>query len=236
MPVRLQRADGVLTLSLNRPERLNAIDEAMATLLLDALREADRDDDVRCLVLRGNGRAFCSGRDVTTPETREILELVQAVSLAMVECRKPIVFAVHGWVVGAGLEWMLDGDVTIAARGTRFRLPEIEIGVFPTGGITAMLPHVAGLVRAKGMLMLGNAFAAEQAMQWGVIWSVVDDDALDNEAMNVARRLAGFDPEVVRRFKRVLNGLALGQFNDAIAAETRMQLELQERVPKRSSN
>lgn len=235
MPVRLQRNDGILTLSLNRPERLNAIDEAMATLLLDSLREADRDPAVRCVVLRGNGRAFCSGRDVTAPPTPQILRLVQDVALAMVECHKPVVLAVHGWVVGAGLEWMLDGDVTVAARGTRFRLPEVEIGVFPTGGITAMLPHVAGLARAKGMLMLGEPFGAAQAQQWGLVWSVVDDDALDAESARVARRLAAFDPQAVRRFKQVLNGLGLDHFNEAITAESRMQGELEALARQRAA-
>jgi 2-(1,2-epoxy-1,2-dihydrophenyl)acetyl-CoA isomerase len=217
---------GVMTLSLNRPQRLNAIDAASARELLDALTHAHRANDVRVVVLRGNGRAFCAGRDVSEPPTREILALVQAVASAMVECAKAIVIAVHGWVVGAGVEWMLDGDIVLAARSARFRLPEIEIGVFVTGGITTTLPHSTGLARAKGMLLLGEEFSAEQAQQWGLVWALVDDARLEQETERVARRLASFDPNVLGRFKRVLNDLGLPRFRQGLDAESAMQVQL----------
>ena len=151
---------------------------------------------------------------------------MQAVSIAMVECAKPIVIAVHGWVVGAGVEWMLDGDIVIAARSARFKLPEIEIGVFVTGGITTTLPHTAGLARAKGMLLLGEEFSAEQAQQWGLVWALVDDALLESESERIARRFASFEPAVLGRFKRVINQLALAQFRHALDAESAMQIQL----------
>jgi 2-(1,2-epoxy-1,2-dihydrophenyl)acetyl-CoA isomerase len=218
--------DGVLRLTLNRPQRLNAIDEATARTLLQAVRGADADPQVRVLLLRGEGRAFCAGRDISEPPTPEILELVQAVSLAMVRCGKPIVCAVHGWVVGAGVEWMLDTDIVVAARSARFKLPEAGIGVFVTGGITAVLPRVAGLMRAKALLLLGEEFSAEQAQGWGLVSRVVDDASLDTEAQQLASRLAALDPRVASRFKRVLNQMSLACFEDSIALESRMQTEL----------
>jgi 2-(1,2-epoxy-1,2-dihydrophenyl)acetyl-CoA isomerase len=219
-------ADGVLTLTLNRPQRLNAIDEPTARALLQALRDADADPQVRALVLRGAGRAFCAGRDVSEPPTPEILELVQGVSRAMVECSKPIVCAVHGWVVGAGVEWMLDTDIVVAARSARFKLPEASIGVFVTGGITSVLPRVAGLMRAKALLLLGEEFSAEQAERWGLVSRAVDDASLDDEVRQVAGRLAALDPRVASRFKRVLNQMSLACFEQSIALESQMQTEL----------
>ncbi|HEV8311682.1 MAG TPA: enoyl-CoA hydratase-related protein [Burkholderiaceae bacterium] len=219
-------ADGVLTLTLNRPQRLNAIDEPTARALLQALRAADADPQVRALLLRGAGRAFCAGRDVSEPPTPEILELVQGVSRAMVECSKPIVCAVHGWVVGAGVEWMLDTDLVVAARSARFKLPEASIGVFVTGGITSVLPRVAGLMRAKALLLLGEEFSAEQAERWGLVSRVVDDASLDDEVRQVAGRLAALDPRVASRFKRVLNQMSLADFAHSIALESQMQTEL----------
>ena len=219
-------ADGVLTLTLNRPQRLNAIDEPTARALLQALRDAHADPQVRALLLRGAGRAFCAGRDISEPPTPEILELVQGVSRAMVECSKPIVCAVHGWVVGAGVEWMLDGDIVVSERSARFKLPEASIGVFVTGGITSVLPRVAGLMRAKALLLLGEEFSAEQAERWGLVSRVVDDASLDDEALQLAGRLAALDPRVASRFKRVLNQMSLADFAHSIALESQMQTEL----------
>jgi 2-(1,2-epoxy-1,2-dihydrophenyl)acetyl-CoA isomerase len=226
MALQSELSNGVMTLRLNRPERLNAIDEATTGELLAALREADTSPQVRVLVLRGNGRAFCAGRDISEAPTPEILAGVQAVATAMVECSKPIVVALHGWVVGAGVEWMLDCDIAIAARSARFRLPEAGLGVFVTGGISALLPHSAGLARAKALLMLGEEFSAEQAVQWGLVWAVVDDAALDAEVERITTRLAALDPQVLLRFKRVINQLGAPQFGRAIALETQMQTEL----------
>src|SRR5262245_42017451 len=107
--------DGVLTLTLNRPDKLSAIDNDLARALLEAIESAAADASVRARRLCGNGRAFCAGRDVTEPPTENDLVLVQAVATALVRLEKPVLAAVHGWVVGAGLEWMLNADVAVAA-------------------------------------------------------------------------------------------------------------------------
>jgi 2-(1,2-epoxy-1,2-dihydrophenyl)acetyl-CoA isomerase len=218
--------DGVCTLSLNRPERLNAIDESSAVELLNAIEAADASTQVRVIVLRGRGRAFCTGRDVKAPATPRLLEAVQSVAQALVGSAKPVVVSVHGWAVGAGVEWMLDGDIVIAGRTTRFRFPEVELGVFVTGGVTTLLPRLTGLARAKAMLMLGEEFSAEQARDWGLLWSVVDDADLKRETQRIARRLAGFDRDVLARFKRVVHQAGLAEFNASLDTESRMQNEL----------
>src|SRR4051812_29534727 len=118
-----ETSDGIMTVTLNRPAKLNAIDNDLARELLDAIAIAAGDEQVRVLLLRGAGRAFCAGRDVGASPSEEDLVLVQAVAAAIVGLPKPVVAAVHGWTVGAGLEWMLDADVVLAARSSRFRLP-----------------------------------------------------------------------------------------------------------------
>ncbi len=226
MTLLTELVDGVLTLSLNRPERLNAIDESGAAELLQALDDAEANAAVRVIVLRGKGRAFCSGRDVSSAPTVRIHDLVQGVARALVTSAKPVVVSVHGWAVGAGAEWMLDGDIVIAGRTTRFRFPEVELGVFATGGVTALLPRLAGLARAKGLLMLGEEFSAEQALGWGLLWAVVDDAELKRETARIARRLAGLDAAALTRFKSVLRQVSLDEFDASVDAETRMQREL----------
>jgi 2-(1,2-epoxy-1,2-dihydrophenyl)acetyl-CoA isomerase len=215
--------DGTMTVTLNRPAKLNAIDNDLARQMLEAIAAAGRDEHVRVLLLRGAGRAFCAGRDVGAPPTEEDLVLVQSVAAALVALPKPVVAAVHGWTVGAGLEWMLDADVVIAAEGTRFKLPEAGLGVFVTGGLTATLPAYAGLARAKGIILLGEEFGAAEALAWGLVWQVAADHEFDAAARAVSERLARLKPEVVSRFKKVLNEVGLGQFQRAVEAENEAQ-------------
>ena len=220
-------SDGIMTVTLQRPEKLNAIDNDLARELLHAIAIAGNNEDVRVLLLRGAGRAFWAGRDVGAPPTRQDLELVQAVGEAWFSQPKPVVAAVHGWTLGAGLEWMLDADVAIAAESSRFKLPEASLGVFVTGGLTATLPAMAGLARAKGLMLLGQEFGAREAHAWGLVWQVVPDEDLDAASARVSRMLAALAPHVVSRYKKVLNALGLAQFQRAVEAETDAQSALQ---------
>lgn len=218
--------DGVMTLTLNRPDKLNAIDNESALALLAALEAAASDDAVRVVRVGGAGRAFCAGRDVSAPATEQDLLLVQGVSRALVHLEKPVLFSVHGWTVGAGLEWMLNADVAIAAASSRFKLPEASIGVFVTGGLTATLPAFAGLSRAKALTLLGEEFTADMAKAWGLVWQVVADAELDACANALASRLASLRPEVVRHYKRVLNDVGLSHFERAVELENQAQRAL----------
>jgi 2-(1,2-epoxy-1,2-dihydrophenyl)acetyl-CoA isomerase len=221
--------DGIMTVTLNRPDKLNAIDHEMARELLDAISQAARDAQVRVLLLRGAGRAFCAGRDVSAAPTDQDLELVQAVAVALVALPKPVVAAVHGWTVGAGLEWMLDADLVVAAQGSRFKLPEAALGVFVTGGLTATLPAYAGLARAKGAMLLGEEFGAAQAHAWGLVWQVVADADLEGTVTSLCGRLAKLQPDVIVRYKKVLNEIGLPHFQRAVEAENQAQRALQGR-------
>lgn len=225
-PLLLDRDGGVLTLTLNRPDKLNAIDNPLADALLDALRSAAADPAVRAIRLRGQGRAFCAGRDVSAPPTERDLELVQAVARAIVTHRCPVIAAVHGWTVGAGFEWMMNADVVVAANDTRFKLPEASLGVFVTGGLVATLPAAVGPMRAKALTLLGEAFDAQQALAWGLVYRCVPVDELDAVSMAAARQIAALAPEVASAFKRVLNQIGLDGFDRAIEAENNVQRSL----------
>jgi len=218
---------GVLTLTLNRPDKLNAIDNELAEALLQALASARDNTAVRAIRLRGEGRAFCAGRDVSAAPTEQDLVLVQSVSQALVGHPRPVLAEVHGWTVGAGFEWMLNADVVVAAEGTRFKLPEASLGVFVTGGLSATLPAMAGLARAKALTLLGDEFSAGEARDWGLIWRVVPDAALQASGLQMAQRLAALQPQVATQFKRVFNQIGLAGFDQAVAEETRTQRLLQ---------
>jgi 2-(1,2-epoxy-1,2-dihydrophenyl)acetyl-CoA isomerase len=218
--------DGVLTLTLNRPDKLNAIDNELSTSLLQALDAGTADTNVRAIRLRGNGRAFCAGRDVSAAPTEKDLALVQAVAKAIVGSRKPVVAGVHGWAVGAGLELMLDADMVIAAEGTRFKLPEASLGVFVTGGLTAILPASIGLARAKALAMLGEEFSARQAFDWGMVYKVVADEDLEDASWRTAVALAALTPSIAAQFKRVFNLVGLATFDRALDEESKTHRSL----------
>jgi 2-(1,2-epoxy-1,2-dihydrophenyl)acetyl-CoA isomerase len=213
--------DGVLTLTLNRPEKLNAIDNELSTSLLQALDAGSADTTVRAIRLRGNGRAFCAGRDVSAAPTEKDLVLVQAVAKAIVGSPKPLVAGVHGWTVGAGLEMMLDADIVIAAESTRFKLPEASLGVFVTGGLTAILPATVGLARAKALAMLGEEFSARQAFDWGMVYKVVANEDLEETSWRTAVTLAALAPSIAAQFKRVFNLVGMGPFDRALDEESK---------------
>lgn len=219
----LERTGRILTLALNRPAKLNAIDNDLAESLLDALNAAAPDPSIGAIRLRGQGRAFCAGRDVSAPPTDRDLEGVQAVSRAIVHHPKPVVAAVHGWTVGAGFEWMLNADLVYASEDARFRLPEAPLGVFVTGGLTATLPAAVGLMRAKALMLLGEAFDARQAVEWGLAWRAVPAGELDAVSRDACHRLAALKPAVATQFKRVLNRIGLAAFDRAVDEESRAQ-------------
>ncbi len=216
-------SEGVLTLTLNRPDKLNAIDNELAQALLESLDHAAANTDVRAIRLRGSGRAFCAGRDVGAAPTEADLVLVQAVARALVRAPQPVLAQVQGWTVGAGFEWMLDADIVIAGESARFKLPEASLGVFVTGGLIATLPAMVGLGRAKALVLLGEAFEADDARAWGLIHKVVPDAALEDMAWQAALALAALAPPVAQQLKRAFNLVGLAAFDQALQVESDAQ-------------
>jgi len=196
--------------------------------LIAALGAADRDPAVGAIVLTGAGRAFCAGDDLKefasqaqdAASTPAYIERIQDVTRAMVLGDTPVIGAIRGWAVGGGLEWVINCDFAVAAEGARFFFPEVALGVFVTGGVTALLPRLVGLQRARELIMLGERFDAVQAREWGLVWKVVTGDALMREAVALGRRMAALPRGPVRDLRRILAGASAAGLEAALAAET----------------
>jgi len=196
----LEEADGIATITMNRPEKLNAmafdsLDQFVA--LLDRVRD---EATARVLVVTGKGRAFCSGADLSgddhDPDARfpdRGIGLERGHNLVFERMRYmpiPIICAVNGGAAGGGCGYALAGDIVVAARSAYFLQPFANIGLVPDVGATWLLPRLIGKARATAMMMLGERIPAETAAEWGLIWQVVDDDALMDTAYALARKLA----------------------------------------------
>lgn len=220
--------DGVRVVTLNRPQRLNAIVPELLEELIAALGAADRDPAVRAIILTGSGRAFCAGDDLKefgaqskdAASTRAYIERIQDVTRAMVLGDTPVVGAICGWAVGGGLEWVINCDFALAAEGTRFFFPEVGWGMFVTGGVTALLPRLVGLARARELMLLGERFDAAQAHEWGLVWKVVPEEDLMQQALALANRIAALPSSPVRDLRRILAGPGHAGLEAALAAET----------------
>lgn len=219
---------GVRTVALKRPERLNAITLELARELSAALRVANEDPATRVVVLRGNGKAFCSGDDLkdfenqggSEDETRRHVEAIQQVTRELVLGDKLVVGAIHGWAVGGGLEWAINCDFPLWAENARGFFPEIGLGLFVTGGVTTLLPKLAGLHRAKELILFGERFDAREALAAGIAWRVVPDDRLLDEARTVAERIAALPAGQASDLKRVINRACHLDVEGAMALET----------------
>lgn len=199
---RVERQDGVTTVTLDRPDRLNALTFASYADLRDLLAELPHRGDTRALVLRGEGRGFCSGGDVNeiigaTLEMRpdELLDFTRMtgqVVRAMRECPVPVIAAVQGIAAGAGSVLALAADFRIVARSARFAFLFTKVGLAGADmGAAYLLPRIVGLGHATKLLMLGDTVSAAEADRYGLVSELVDDDRLDEAAGVLAARLAG---------------------------------------------
>jgi enoyl-CoA hydratase/carnithine racemase len=218
---------GVRRITLDRPERLNAMNRQLIDDVADAFDDANADPDTRAIVFTGAGRAFCAGDDrrahvhpQNEAAARDLVEAIQRATEAIVFGAKPVVGAIRGWAVGGGFEWAINCDFPIWARGAKGFFPEVSLNIFVTGGVTALLPALAGLSKAREMLFLGRRYDAAELAEMGVAWRVVDEDDLEAEARAVARDLAALPPLSLRAMKRVLNACAAGDLKRAIWLET----------------
>ncbi len=195
--IRSEPQGGWHRIVLDRPDRLNALDISMHRALVAALDAADADTRCRAVLLTGAGRGFCAGQDLTAraggaaPDLGATLEayynpLIRRLrSLPM-----PVVCAVNGVAAGAGANIALACDIVLAARSARFIQAFARIGLVPDAGGTWILPRLIGDARARALMLLGDAIDAETAVAWGMIWRMVDDDALTPEAEALTARLA----------------------------------------------
>jgi len=200
-------------ITLNRPDRLNAISNALMADLQTAIGRAERLDDVRAVVLCGSGRAFCAGEDlkefehITQSEQpiRQHITAIQNITRAMRHSSKVYITAAHGYAVGGGFEWMINGDLVVATDDLIAFFPEMERGLFPTGGVSWLLPMAVGYHRAMELILLGQRQSAERLQQLGLINWIVKKEHLLDKAMEVATCIASKSAFSVGLFKKLLN-------------------------------
>ena len=190
-----ERQDGVLVLTLNRPEKLNAITGELLDALYAALKEGEEDREVRALLLTGSGRAFSAGQDLTEfgdrkPDYEAHLRRYNRVVEALSGLEKPLVVAVNGVAAGAGMSLALWGDLRLAAVGASFTTAFVRIGLVPDSGLSFLLPRLVGLAKAQELLLLSPRLSAEEALALGLVHRVVPAEKLMEEALSLAKELA----------------------------------------------
>lgn len=233
--LRITEDGGVVTVVLDRPERLNALSATMFEELPTAIRNLDADPSVRAVIITGAGRGFCAGMDLSDAEClpeRGTTELIRAqdgwgqATLALREISVPVIAAVNGPAAGAGLSLALAADIRVASTAARFNAAFIKIGL--TGGDVGsswLLPRIVGLGNAYELLLTGRLIGAEEALRIGLVNRVVEPKNLLDEAESLAREIAGNSPMGVRMTKQVL------QTNvDAPSLRAAMELENRNQV------
>jgi 2-(1,2-epoxy-1,2-dihydrophenyl)acetyl-CoA isomerase len=214
--VLFEKTGDVATIMLNRPKVLNAFNGRMHEELHDALDNAAADEEVRCVVLRGQGRGFSAGADLKSedlsrgdgesPDLGEYLRRTYSRTIKKVTTmEKPVLGALHGPVYGAGVGIALSCDLRLAAESATFSVAFIKIGLMPDAGVSFFLPRVVGLGRAMEMSMLGEVVDAEEAYRIGLVNKVVPDEKFEEETAALASRLAALPTRALGRIKQTLH-------------------------------
>jgi len=232
--VRIELRDGWRKLVLNRPDKLNAVNEDMLSRLIAALDEASADLHCRALLLTGEGRGFCTGQelgpamlpgDAGPPDLGEVATLHHRLVRRLRGIALPVVCAVNGVAAGAGASYALACDIVLAARSAKFAQAFVRIGLVPDSGASYFLPRLVGDARARALAMLGETVDAETAAAWGMIWRAVDDGALQQEAETLTARLATQPTEALAAMKRLFGASATNTLDAQLDLEQSLQAE-----------
>ena len=227
---------GVQIITLNRPEKLNALNPDMHERLRAALQDAADNAAIRAVLLTGSGRGFCTGQDLAERDVSPGAPPIDlSVSLGSYynplvrrirALPKPVVCAVNGVAAGAGANLVLACDIVIAARSASFVQAFSRLGLVPDAGGTYFLPRLLGTARAMGLALLAEKVSAEQAAEWGLIWKVVDDAELASESRELAERLASGPTKGYGHLKRALYASAGNSLDAQLDLERDLQREL----------
>ncbi|MBA4802035.1 MULTISPECIES: enoyl-CoA hydratase [Euryhalocaulis] len=206
--VKTDGAVGVIT--LNRPKAMNALNDQLTTELAQALADFETNDDIGCVVLTGSKKAFAAGADIKELQGRDFVDLYKNDPFAKTwesvdRFRKPVIAAVSGYALGGGCEIAMMCDFIIASENARFGQPEITIGVMPGSGGTQRLPRFIGKAKAMDLCLTGRTMDAQEAERCGLVSRLVSDDDLMEEAMEAARKIAGFSRPITMMAKETVN-------------------------------
>jgi 2-(1,2-epoxy-1,2-dihydrophenyl)acetyl-CoA isomerase len=234
-PILVSRDAGVLSLTLNRPDKLNAFNPEMHKLLREALEQARDEAGVRAVLLTGSGRGFCAGQDLSERNvSAEAAPIDLSVSLGsnynplvrrLRALPKPVVCAVNGVAAGAGANIALACDIVLAARSASFVQSFSRLGLVPDSGGTYFLPRLVGSARAMGLALLGERLSAEEAERWGLIWKAVEDERLVEEATGIAQTLAAGPTKGYGLIKQAIQASAGNSLDAQLDLERDLQRE-----------
>ena len=232
MTILSQQTEGILKLSLNRPDKFNSFNRAMALELQGQLDKATKDETIRCVLLTGEGKAFCAGQDLSEaidPQGPGIKNIVEEhynpIILKIRNLEKPVVCAVNGVAAGAGANIALACDIVIAAQSANFIQAFSKIGLIPDSGGTFFLPRIIGFQKALAIALLGDKVSALEALQMGMIYKVIDDENLITEAMRLSESLANMPTKALGLTKRLFNEGISNSLEKQLQAEGALQIK-----------
>ncbi len=206
--------DGIAYITLNRPEALNSINLEFSRDLMHAVLHCDEDPAIRAVVISGNGRLFCAGGDLKDFTTqgkhlpyyiKEVTTYLHAALSRLTRMDPPVVAAVHGFAVGAGMSLALACDIVLAAESARFNVAYTRVGLTPDGSLSYFLPRFIGLKRALELTLTNRILSAQEALDWGLITRVVPDEELLSQAKTTAIQLAAGAPRALGAAKRLMH-------------------------------
>ena len=232
-----QQEKNILTLTLNRPDKYNSFTEPMALDLQNALKEAES-NDVRCVILKANGKAFCAGQDLPEVVERakdseyELADTVQTtynpIIRAIRELEKPVVCAVQGTAAGAGANIAFACDIVVASHEATFVQAFSKIGLIPDSGGTYFLPRLVGLAQTNAMYLLDEKISADRAVELGLIYKAVIQENLDEEVESIAQKLASMPTKGFALYKQAINQ----SFDNTLNQQLELEAELQSTAGK----
>jgi 2-(1,2-epoxy-1,2-dihydrophenyl)acetyl-CoA isomerase len=236
----IETADGVATLTLNRPSALNSLNKGLIDDIRNALRALAKDDGVKALIVTGAGRGFCAGADLANAGFQDSVQrsVGEGISHSMEigfnplvrdlsGFPKPVVAAVNGVAAGGGVGLALCADIVLAAKSSYFvQVFGPRLGLVPDMGCTWFFPHLLGRARSRALAMLGDRLPADKAAEWGLIWAAVDDAKLMDEARALAQRLAKGPTIAFGKIKLVLDAASENTLDQQLELERRLQLGL----------
>lgn len=225
--------DRVAVITLNRPEKHNAMNDEMGPAMREAADWAYNHPTATVVLLRAEGKSFCSGRDITVLGHRasgdsdyEFVRKAQVGRLNQYDCPKPVIAAIKGYVLGGGCEMALAADIRVSASDLKMSLPEINYGILPDTGGTPMATSLAGPSRAKYMVLTGDRIGAETALSWGLVDFVVAPDELDNYAYDLADRMSKKAPLALAMGKQLVNSIWKDKIHNGVNQELVAQTAL----------
>jgi len=229
----LEKKNGIARITLNRPDKLNAFNRSLAHGLQDQIKNCDEDNDIRCVVLTGSGRAFSSGQDLSEfpggklPDFEKVIdEYYNPVIRLLKSIRKPVLCAVNGIAAGAGANIALSCDIVVAAASASFVQAFSKIGLIPDCGGTYFLPRLAGLQKATAFMMLGDKISAAEAEKYGMIYKFYEDGLFENSVNQIAASLSTLPTKALMLTRTAL----MQSFTNSLEEQLELEKKLQDQA------